>query len=170
MTRSRRPRFRALDPWKSGARGRGPWKRGRERERERERERDGGSGENGAWAALGRAQGSVSARKPVMWDGAGRQPLWDRSGLSITGILSSSDARRFLVLAPPLHPFVYLEASRVSRSASFSLRSAWRAPLLEGVVQAVRSAAVLAKALPKRRTWRAGVLPAPLGVRSWRRD
>src|SRR5450432_1148443 len=95
----------------------------------------------------------------------------------VTGILSSSDARRFLVLASPLHPFGCLEASRVSRSASFSLRSGWRAPLLEGVVQAVRSAAVLAKAhpfgchearSPKRRTWRAGVLPASSRVRSWR--
>src|SRR5450432_1657208 len=86
----------------------------------------------------------------------------------ITGTLSSSDARRFLVLASPL---------RVSRSASFSLRSGWRAPLLKGDVQAVRSAAVLAKAhpfgchearSPKRRTWRAGVLPASSRVRSWR--
>ena len=59
--------------------------------------------------------------------------------MPITGILSSSDARRFLVLASPL---------RVSRSESFSRRSGWRAPLLLGVVQAVRSAAVLAKAYP----------------------
>jgi hypothetical protein len=67
---------------------------------------------------------------------------------SITGIVTGSDARRFLVLA------------------SFSLRSVGRAPRLAGVVQAVRSAAVLTKASPKRRTWRAGVQATPLSVRS----
>jgi len=90
-------------------------------------------------------------------ESTGQPVAFDICERAITGILSSSDARRFLVFGV------------VSR------RSAAH-------VQAVRSAAVLAKAhpftpsgvskrvgchearSPKRRTWRAGVLTASLRV------
>jgi hypothetical protein len=60
---------------------------------------------------------------------------------SIAGILCSDDAPRFLVLAA------------FSRSAAAH-------------VQEVRSAALLANASPKHRTWRTGVLK----IRAWRLD